>query len=165
MVMSLRDGGKLVCMTIGDVVDFTALDQDGTEVKLSQFRGQPVVLFFYPRADTPGCTVEACEFRDTYGDLKKAGAVLLGISRDPVKAQKKFADKFSLPFPLLADPDLELCKRFDLVREGSMYGKPVTKIERSTFVFDEDGKLAAEFRKVKPEGHAAEMLAAVKGLA
>ncbi len=151
-------------MTIGDVVDFEAQDQEGAMVKLSQFRGSPVVLFFYPRADTPGCTVEACEFRDTYGDLQRAGAVLLGISRDPVKAQKKFATKFSLPFPLLADPELELCKRFDLVREGSMYGKPVTKIERSTFIFDKDGRLAAEFRKVKPEGHAAEMLAAVKAL-
>jgi len=151
-------------MTIGDVVDFTAHDQNGAEVKLSQFRGAPVVLFFYPRADTPGCTVEACEFRDLYSDLKAAGAVVLGISRDPVKAQKKFADKFSLPYTLLADPDLAICKQFDLVREGSMYGKPVTKIERSTFVFDREGKLEAEFRKVKPEGHAAEMLALVKGV-
>ena len=151
-------------MNIGDVVDFEAQDQHGETVKLSQFHGSPVVLFFYPRANTAGCTVEACEFRDTYGDLKRAGAVLLGISRDPVKAQKKFADKFTLPFPLLADPELELCKRFDLVREGSMYGKPVTKIERSTFLFDKDGRLAAEFRKVNPEGHAADMLAAVKAL-
>jgi peroxiredoxin Q/BCP len=150
-------------MTIGDLVDFSALDQNGVEVKLSQFHGKPVVVFFYPRADTPGCTIEACEFRDLYSDLKAAGAVLLGISRDAVKAQKKFADKFSLPYTLLADPDLTICKQFDLVREGSMYGKPVTKIERSTFVFDKHGKLQAEFRKVKPEGHAAEMLALVKG--
>jgi peroxiredoxin Q/BCP len=149
-------------MTIGDVVEFSAQDQDGAEVTLSQFRGRPVVLFFYPRADTPGCTVEACEFRDIYGTLKAAGAVLLGISRDPVKAQKKFAEKFSLPYTLLSDPELTICKQFDLVREGSMYGKPVTKIERSTFIFDAKGRLAAEFRKVKPEGHAAEMLAAVK---
>lgn len=151
-------------MQIGDQVDFELQDQNGENVSLAQFRGSPVVLFFYPRADTPGCTVEACEFRDLYSDLKAAGAVLLGISRDPVKAQKKFADKFSLPYALLADPELKVCKQFDLVREGSMYGKPVTKIERSTFVFDREGKLEAEFRKVKPEGHAAEMLALVKGV-
>jgi peroxiredoxin Q/BCP len=151
-------------MQIGDQVDFELQDQNGENVSLAQFRGSPVVLFFYPRADTPGCTVEACEFRDLYSDLKAAGAVLLGISRDAVKAQKKFADKFSLPYTLLADPELKVCKQFDLVREGSMYGKPVTKIERSTFVFDREGKLEAEFRKVKPEGHAAEMLALVKGV-
>ncbi len=148
-------------MKIGDVVDFELQDQNGETVKLSQFRGQPVVLFVYPRADTPGCTVEACEFRDIYSKLKAAGAVLLGISRDAVKAQKKFADKFSLPYTLLADPEMAVLKRLNVVGEGSMYGKPVTKIERSTFVFDKDGRLAAEFRKVKPEGHAAEMLAAV----
>jgi peroxiredoxin Q/BCP len=151
-------------MQIGDQVDFELQDQNGENVSLAQFRGSPAVLFFYPRADTPGCTVEACEFRDLYSDLKAAGAVLLGISRDAVKAQKKFADKFSLPYTLLADPELKVCKQFDLVREGSMYGKPVTKIERSTFVFDREGKLEAEFRKVKPEGHAAEMLALVKGV-
>ena len=152
-------------MQIGDTVDFELLDQDGTPVKLSQFRGSPVVLFFYPRADTPGCTVEACEFRDLETQMKQAGAVVLGISRDAVKAQKKFAEKFSLPFPLLADPDLAVCKQFDVVREGSMYGKPVTKIERSTFVVDREGRLQAEFRKVKPEGHAAEMLGLVRSQA
>ena len=151
-------------MQIGDLVDFELQDQNGETVSLAQFRGSPVVLFFYPRADTPGCTVEACEFRDLYSELKAEGAVLLGISRDAVKSQKKFADKFSLPYTLLADPDLKVCKQFDLVREGSMYGKPVTKIERSTFVFDREGKLEAEFRKIKPEGHAAEMLALVKGV-
>ena len=151
-------------MQIGDQVDFELQDQNGQPVKLSQFRGSPVVLFFYPRADTPGCTVEACEFRDLYSELKSAGAVLLGISRDAVKAQKKFADKFSLPYTLLADPDLKVCNQFAVVSEGSMYGKPVTKIERSTFVFDREGKLEAEFRKVKPEGHAAQMLALVKGV-
>ena len=151
-------------MQIGDKVDFKLQNQDGATVTLSQFRGSPVVLFFYPRADTPGCTVEACEFRDQYGDLKQAGAVLLGISRDAVKAQKKFAEKFSLPFPLLADPELAVAKQFDVIREGSMYGKPVTKIERSTFVIDREGQLEAEFRKVKPEGHAAEMLQLVRGV-
>ncbi len=149
-------------MKIGDAVEFEADVQDGTRVKLSQFRGSPVVLFFYPRANTPGCTTEACEFRDLEAQMKQAGAVVLGISRDPARAQQKFAAKFSLPFPLLSDPDLAIAKQFDVVREGSMYGKPVIKIERSTFVFDRDGRLQAEFRKLKPEGHAAEMLAFVQ---
>lgn len=149
-------------MKIGDIVDFTLNDQDGNSVSLSQFRGSPVVLFFYPRADTPGCTVEACEFRDIYSKLKSAGAVLLGISRDTESKQKKFATKFSLPYTLLADPELTVAKKFDVVRDATMYGKPVIKIERSTFLFDRDGRLAAEFRKVKPEGHAAEMLEAIR---
>lgn len=151
-------------MQTGDTVDFQAQDQNGVNVQLSQFRGSPVVLFFYPRADTPGCTTEACEFRDAETAMKRAGAVVLGISRDAVRAQKKFAEKFSLPFPLLADPELTISKQFDVVREGSMYGKPVTRIERSTFVFDREGRLRAEFRKVRPEGHAAEMLKFVEAL-
>lgn len=106
-------------MQIGDTVDFQLADQNGTPVTLSQFRGSPVVLFFYPRADTPGCTVEACEFRDLDAQLRAAGAVVLGISRDAVKAQKKFAEKFSLPYTLLADSDLQVCHQFDVVREGS----------------------------------------------
>ncbi|MGI4854818.1 MAG: peroxiredoxin [Janthinobacterium lividum] len=152
-------------MQIGDAVDFELQDQDGTAVRLSQFHGSPVVLFFYPRADTPGCTTEACEFRDLEMKMKGAGAVVLGISRDAVKAQKKFAEKFSLPFPLLADPELTVCQQFGVVSEGSMYGKPVTRIERATFVFDREGRLQAEFRKVKPEGHAADMLKLVSGKA
>lgn len=149
-------------MKVGDAVAFTLADQDGAETTLAQFHGKPVVLFFYPRADTPGCTIEACEFRDRYGDLKKAGAILLGISRDTVGKQKKFADKFSLGYPLLADPEMEVAKQFEVVSQGSMYGKPVTKVERSTFVLDREGRLAAEFRAVKPEGHAAEMLAVIQ---
>ncbi len=151
-------------MKVGDTVEFELPDQNGAAVKVSRFRGNPVVLFFYPRADTPGCTIEACEFRDLYSELKQAGAVVLGISRDPVKAQKKFAEKFSLPYTLLADPDLTVCATFGVVSQGSMYGKPVTKVERSTFVIDREGKLEAEFRKVNPEGHAAEMLALIKGV-
>jgi len=149
-------------MHIGDAINFSLADQDGQTVSLSQFRGEPVVLFFYPRADTPGCTVEACEFRDLYNDLKAAGAVLLGISRDTAGKQKKFAEKFSLPYPLLADPEMTVAKQFDVVKQGSMYGKPVIKVERSTFLIDREGKLQAEFRGVKPEGHAAEMLRAIQ---
>ncbi len=152
-------------MQIGDAVDFTLSDQNDASVSLSEFRGSPVVLFFYPRADTPGCTTEACEFRDLYTDLKAAGAVLLGISRDTPGKQRKFAEKYSLPYTLLADPEMTVARQFDVVKQGSMYGKPVTKVERSTFLFDKDGKLRAEFRAVKPEGHAAEMLAAVRAAA
>lgn len=151
-------------MQVGDSIDFTLPDQNGSSVSLSQFRGSPVVLFFYPRADTPGCTTEACEFRDLYSDLKSAGATLLGISRDTPGKQKNFADKYSLPYTLLADPEMTVAKQFDVVKQGSMYGKPVIKVERSTFLFDGKGRLAAEFRSVKPEGHAAEMLAAVKAM-
>ena len=152
-------------MTIGDVVEFSLPDQDGNMVSLQQYRGRPVVLFFYPRADTPGCTVEACEFRDLYSDLTAAGAVLLGISRDTPGKQKKFAEKFGLTYPLLADAAMAVAAQFGVVKQASMYGKPVTKVERSTFVLDKDGRLEAEFRGVKPEGHAAEMLALVKGVA
>jgi len=149
-------------MTIGDVVDFEALNEAGEPVKLSDFRGKPVVLFFYPKADTPGCTVEACEFRDSFGDLQAAGVTVLGISRDKASAQKRFKEKFSLPYTLLADPEQTVCKQFDVIKAKTMYGKPVTGIERSTFVFDKDGKLMHEMRKVTPAGHAAEILALLK---
>ena len=151
-------------MNIGELVDFEAVDQNGAPVRLSQYRGKPVALFFYPRADTPGCTVEVCEFRDLYTEIAAAGATLLGISRDTPGKQRKFADKFTVPYPLLCDPELKAGQLFDVVKEGTMYGKPVTKIERSTFVFDRDGRLAAEFRAVKPEGHAADVLEAVRKL-
>jgi thioredoxin-dependent peroxiredoxin len=149
-------------MKIGDVVDFEALNETGEPVKLSDFRGKPVVLFFYPKADTPGCTVEACEFRDSFGDLQAAGVTVLGISRDKASAQKRFKEKFSLPYTLLADPEQTVCKQFDVIKAKTMYGKPVTGIERSTFVFDKAGKLIHEMRKVTPAGHAAEILALLK---
>lgn len=154
-------------MQIGDLVDdFTLEDQDGVSVSLSQFRTQPVVLFFYPRADTPGCTIEACGFRDTFKKLQAAGAVVLGISRDTVKAQKKFQQKYDLPYRLLADPEMVLIKRYDLLKEKTMYGKPVTGVERTTYVISADtGKgqrLLHIFAKVKPEGHAEEVLALLK---
>ena len=141
------------------VPGFTLPDQDGVEHTLSDELGKPVVLFFYPRADTPGCTVEACEFNDWLGKLEGAGAVVWGISRDTVKAQKKFADKFGLKYPLLADPDEKVCNLFGVMRDKTMYGKPVRGIERTTFVIDQDGTLRKIFPKVTPEGHAAEVLA------
>jgi peroxiredoxin Q/BCP len=150
-------------MKVGDSVkDFMLPDQGGTPVTLSQFKGSPVVMFFYPRADTPGCTIEACGFRDSFAKLKKAGVVVLGISRDTVKAQKKFADKYDIKYPLLADSEMELIKRYGLLVEKKMYGKPVTGVARTTYVIGADGKLVHIFENVKPEGHAEEVLAQLK---
>ena len=151
-----------------DVVEnFTTQDQDGNTVSLSDFGTQPVVLFFYPRADTPGCTIEACGFRDTFAKLKKAGVVVLGISRDDVKAQKKFAVKYDLQYPLLADKDEKICEYFDVIKPKNMYGKLVKGVERTTYLIapaDADGKqrVLHIWPKVKPEGHAEEVLAFVK---
>ena len=150
---------------VGDTIDFTLPDQDGNPVSLSSFHGKTVVLFFYPKADTPGCTIEACEFRDNFPKftkLREQGVVILGISRDTPKAQKKFKDKFDLPYTLLADADQEIVKRFDLVKPKTMYGKLVSGVERTTYVIGPDGKLQHIFSKVKPEGHAEEVLALLK---
>jgi peroxiredoxin Q/BCP len=153
-------------MNPGDKVeDFTLPDQDGNPVSLSDFHGKTVVLFFYPRADTPGCTIEACEFRDSFPKFKKLqddGVVILGISRDTPKAQKKFKDKFDLPYTLLADADQQIVKRFDLVKPKTMYGKLVSGVERTTYVIGPDQRLLHIFTKVKPEGHAEEVLALLK---
>jgi len=139
--------------------DFTLPDQNGEPVKLSAFKGKPIVLFFYPRANTPGCTVEACGFRDQYGKLSRAGLVVLGISPDTPKAQKKFEEKFELPYTLLADAEKTVAKLFDVLKEKNMYGKKVIGIERTTFFIDAKGSIAQVWRKVKPEGHAEEVLA------
>lgn len=147
-----------------DVVEnFTLQDQDGRYVSLSDFANSPVVLFFYPRADTPGCTIEACGFRDSFETLKAAGAIVLGISRDTVKAQKKFEEKFDLNYPLLADPEEKVCNYFGVIKPKNMYGKLVSGIERTTFVIapaDREGhqRVLHIFEKVKPEGHADDVL-------
>lgn len=139
--------------------DFTLPDQNGEPVTLSSFKGKPIVLFFYPRANTPGCTIEACNFRDSYAKLTRAGLSVLGISPDTSKAQKKFEEKFSLPYTLLADADKTVAKLFDVLKEKNMYGKKVMGIERSTFFIGPDFKIVNVWRKVKPEGHADEVLA------
>jgi peroxiredoxin Q/BCP len=155
-------------MQPGDIVeDFTLQNQDGVSVSLHDFAATPVVLFFYPRADTPGCTIESCGFRDAFEKFQKAGIVVLGISRDTVKAQKKFKDKYELPYDLLADPDMVLIKRFDLLKAKTMYGKPVTGVERTTYVIapaDAKGaqRLLHIFPKVTPAGHAEEVFALLK---
>ena len=146
------------------VADFALQDDQEQTVHLSDFAGKPVVLFFYPKADTPGCTIEACGFRDTFKKLQKAGAVVLGISRDTPKAQRKFKEKYDLPYPLLADVDEKVCKQFDVLKEKNMYGKKVIGIERTTFLIGPDQKLLKIFPKVRPEGHAEEVLAALKEL-
>ena len=154
-------------MQPGDIVeDFTLQNQDGKDISLHDLKAHPVVLFFYPRADTPGCTIESCGFRDAFTQFKKAGITVLGISRDTVHAQKKFKDKYDLPYDLLADPDMVLIKRYDLLRDKTMYGKPVTGVERTTYVISADtGKgqrLLHIFPKVTPEGHAEQVLALLK---
>ena len=139
--------------------DFTLPDQNGEPVTLSSLKGKPIVLFFYPRANTPGCTIEACGFRDQYGKLTRAGLTVLGISPDTPKAQKSFEEKFSLPYTLLADADKEVATLYGVLKEKNMYGKKVMGIERTTFLIDAGGAIAHVWRKVKPEGHPDEVLA------
>ena len=144
------------------VANFTLQTDEDKTVSLSDYAGQPVVLFFYPRADTPGCTIEACGFRDAFEKLQAAGAVVLGISRDTPKAQAKFRAKYNLPYTLLADVDEKVCNQFGVMKEKNMYGKKVWGIERTTFVIGPDQTLLHVFPKVKPEGHAEEVLALIK---
>jgi thioredoxin-dependent peroxiredoxin len=142
--------------------DFTLQDENGKEVKLKDFRGKTVILFFYPKANTPGCTIEARGFRDSYKQIQKTGAVLLGISADTPKAQKSFAEKYDLPFTLLADADKKVAETFGVMKEKNMYGKKVWGIARTTFVIGPDGKIQHVFEKVNPDGHAEEVLAYLK---
>src|SRR5579863_2744371 len=144
------------------VEDFILQTDEDKTASLSDYAGKPVILFFYPRADTPGCTIEACGFRDQFKKLQAAGAVVLGISRDTPKAQAKFKAKYALPYTLLADVDEKVCKQFDVLKEKNMYGKKVMGTVRSTFVIGPDQKLLYVFENVKPEGHAEEVLALVK---
>ena len=142
--------------------EFTLPDQEGKEIALKNYRGHYVVLYFYPRADTPGCTVEACEFRDSYRKIQNTGAVILGISPDPPKAQKKFEEKYSLPFTLLGDADKKVCSAFGVIQEKNMYGKKVMGVARTTFIIGPDGTIRHIFQKVKAQGHAEEVLSYLK---
>jgi peroxiredoxin Q/BCP len=146
------------------VANFTLQTDEDKTVSLSDYAGKPVILFFYPKADTPGCTIEACGFRDTFKKLQAAGAVVLGISRDTPREQAKFRAKYDLPYTLLADVDEKVCKQFDVLKEKNMYGKKVMGIVRTTFVIGPDQTLLHVFPQVKPEGHAEEVLALIKGL-
>lgn len=141
---------------------FSLPDQDGKTVALKDMKGKHVVLYFYPKDDTPGCTKESCDFRDSMAPIKKAGAVVLGVSFDGQESHQKFIKKFALPFTLLSDLDKVVAKAYGVYKEKSMYGKTYWGIERSTFVIDPAGTLKAVFRKVKVDGHVDEVLAALK---
>ena len=142
--------------------EFTLAGSNGEDVSLKDFKGKTVVLYFYPKDDTPGCTKEACDFRDSLKKFTSRKAVVLGVSQDSLKAHDKFIDKFELPFTLLSDPDHAVAEKYGVWVEKSMYGRKYMGIERSTFVIDPEGKLKAEFRKVKVDGHVDEVLAAAK---
>jgi thioredoxin-dependent peroxiredoxin len=143
--------------------EFTSLDQNGEKIALKDFHGRWVVLYFYPRADTPGCTIEACSFRDSFKKLERTGAVVLGVSPDTPKAQKKFEEKYDLPFTLVADDDKTICNAYGVIQEKNMYGKKVMGVARTTCIIGPDGRIKHIFKKVKPEGHADEVLEYLKG--
>jgi thioredoxin-dependent peroxiredoxin len=154
--LSLKEGDK--------APDFSVLDNTGASVSLKDFKGKPVVLYFYPKDDTPGCTKEACAFRDVYADFKKAGAVVLGVSTDPVKSHQKFVDKFSLPFQLLSDDEKKIVGAYGVWGEKSFMGRKYMGTHRVTFLIDRTGRIARIWPEVKPEQHAAEVLEAIKAL-
>ena len=139
---------------------FKVLTDTGEEFDLAQHQSEKIVLYFYPRADTPGCTIESCEFRDSVKQFTKKGVTVLGVSPDTTKAQAKFKEKFDLNFTLLADDSKEIANKYGVMKEKNMYGKKVMGVARTTFVID-NGKIAKIFSGVKPEGHAEEVLAAV----
>jgi thioredoxin-dependent peroxiredoxin len=141
--------------------DFELTSDSGDRVKLSSLRGSPVVLYFYPKDDTPGCTTQACGIRDVYADFRDRGAVVLGVSPDDEASHVKFKEKYSLPFTLLADPEHAVAEKYGVWKERNRYGKKSMGIERSTFVIDADGNVAKAMRKVKPDTHAGDVLAAL----
>jgi peroxiredoxin Q/BCP len=145
--------------------DFTLPDQDGNPVTLSELRGQPIVLYFFPKADTPGCTTQACGVRDHRTDYEQAGARVLGVSPDTVEAQRKFADKYGLDFTLLADENHEVAELYGVWGERKMYDKTYMGVQRSTFVINPDGKVAKVFPKVSPKTHDEAVLEALGELA
>lgn len=133
-------------------------------LRLSSLRGRPVVLFFYPKDNTPGCTKEACEFRDLLPSFEKLNAAIVGVSRDSLASHKRFAEKHALPFPLVSDVEETACSRYHVIRLKNMYGRQVRGIERSTFLIDQDGKVRAVWRKVKVAGHARSVLDTLRNL-
>jgi thioredoxin-dependent peroxiredoxin len=144
--------------------DFTLLDQDGQSVTLSSHKGSPIVLYFYPKDDTPGCTTEACAFRDAEAEYQAAGAKVLGVSPDDVKSHARFARKHTLPFPLLADTETKVCQLYGVWKEKSMYGKTYMGVERTTLLIDTKGVIRKIYLKVKVPGHSEAILEALKAL-
>ena len=152
-------------LDVGDAAPpFSLAASDGRAVSLEAMKGSPFVLYFYPKADTPGCTKEAQAFEETLGALSDAGVAVIGVSKDPMKAVDKFADKYGLSFPLASDPEGGVVEAYGAWGEKSMYGKTYMGIDRSTVLVDKDGKVARVWRKVKVPGHAAEVLEAAKTL-
>ena len=141
--------------------DFELSSDAGDTVRLSSLRGKPVVLYFYPKDDTPGCTTQACGIRDAYDDFRERGAIVLGVSPDDEASHVKFKEKYSLPFTLLADPEHEVAEEYGVWKERSTYGKKSMGIERSTFIIDANGTVTKAMRRVKPDTHAADVLAAL----
>ena len=146
----------------GDVApDFKVKSTDGREISLKEFRGKQAVLYFYPKDDTPGCTKEACDFRDNLARVKAKGAVVFGISHDSVESHGRFKEKYDLPFTLLSDPDRKVTEAYGVYKQKSLYGKLFMGIERTTFVIDREGRIKKIFPKVKVEGHVEEVLRAL----
>lgn len=145
------------------VADFRA-DSTGGEVRLKDLRGKHVVLYFYPKDATPGCTQEGQDFRDLHAKFKRQNTIIFGVSRDSLSSHEKFRAKQKFPFDLISDPDEALCRKFDVIQEKSLYGRKFMGVERSTFLIDADGKLRHEWRKVKVKGHAEEVLEATREL-
>jgi thioredoxin-dependent peroxiredoxin len=145
--------------------DFTLENQKGESIHLADYQGKVVVLYFYPKDSTPGCTKEACSFRDSSSELETEGAVVFGVSRDSVNSHQRFADKYELNFPLLADTEGKVCEAFGVLQEKNMFGKTGIGIVRTTYVIDANGNIAKVFPKVKVDGHVDEVLAAVRALA
>jgi len=146
------------------VADFTVESTGDKQLRLKDLRGQNIVLYFYPKDSTPGCTTEGQDFRDLHARFKRQNTVIFGISRDSIASHKKFKAKQSFPFDLLSDPDEKICQKFDVIQEKMLYGRKIMGVERSTFLIDADGKLRQEWRKLKVKGHAAEVLESVRAL-
>lgn len=146
------------------VADFKCPATGDQTIRLKDLRGKNVVLYFYPKDATPGCTTEGQDFRDLYAKFRRTNTVILGCSRDSLASHEKFKARHKFPFNLLSDEDEKVCRQFDVIKEKNLYGRKFMGIERSTFLIDADGKLRREWRKVKVKGHAAEVLEAVKGL-
>ena len=142
--------------------DFELLDENGTPKNLSDYLGKPVLLYFYPKDDTPGCTTEACEFRDDYDQYENAGVIILGVSPDSPKSHKKFKEKYNLPFTLLSDEDHSICKLYEVWGKKSMYGKEYYGVLRTSFLINSDGQLIEIFENVKPKGHSHQVLSALE---
>jgi peroxiredoxin Q/BCP len=146
------------------VANFSSDATGDKKIQLKDLRGQNVVLYFYPKDSTPGCTQEGLDFKDLHSSFRRQKTVILGVSRDSLASHDKFKKKQGFPFDLLSDPDEKLCRKFDVIHEKTLYGRKFMGVVRSTFLIDADGKLRAEWRKVRVKGHAAEVLEAVKSL-